>query len=101
MTAPTTEQAHLTPAERLYLAALAETERVLAEAQQAVGDEPALVQSWLAMQVARLRVGNATGPDYRAECARLQAICEQAHDRLLRGDRDGEILDMLETAWKG
>ncbi len=61
MTAPATDQAHLTPAERLYYAALAETERVLAEAQEAVGDEPVLVVRWLAMQVARLRVGvNAT-----------------------------------------
>lgn len=55
--------AHLTAEERLYYAALAETERVLAEAQDAVGDEAVLVMRWLAFQLARMRVGSKEGQE--------------------------------------
>lgn len=33
------------------------------------------------------------------EAARLLAICQNAHDRLLRGDDDSELLAILEQAW--
>ena len=60
MTAPATT-AHLTAEEQRYYAALAETERVLAEAQDAVGDEAVLVMRWLAFQLAKMRVGAKEG----------------------------------------
>lgn len=34
-----------------------------------------------------------------AEVYRLRMLCQTAHDRLLRGDSDRALLDMLETAW--
>jgi len=34
------------------------------------------------------------------EADRLRAICVAAHDRLLRGDTDAELLALLESAWK-
>ncbi len=36
-----------------------------------------------------------------AEVRRLRGICEHAHDRLLRGDSDREILEMLQRGWQG
>lgn len=33
------------------------------------------------------------------DAARLLAICQNAHDRLLRGDDDSELLAILEQAW--
>ena len=33
------------------------------------------------------------------DAARLLAICQNAHDRLLRGDDDSELLVILEQAW--
>lgn len=36
---------------------------------------------------------------YKEEVLRLSDICQRAHDRLLRGDEDAEILAMLEEAW--
>jgi hypothetical protein len=30
----------------------------------------------------------------------LRGVCERAHDRLLRGDSDREILDILQTGWQ-
>ena len=33
------------------------------------------------------------------EIDRLVGIITQAHDRLLRGDSDKELLDLLETGW--
>ena len=33
------------------------------------------------------------------EAARLMCICQNAHDRLLRGDDDSELLAILEQAW--
>ena len=33
------------------------------------------------------------------DAARLMAICQNAHDRLLRGDDDSELLAILEQAW--
>lgn len=36
-----------------------------------------------------------------AEIARLQSICVNAHDRLLRADSDQELLALLATAWEG
>ena len=38
---------------------------------------------------------------YAAESYRLEMICQNAHDRLLRGDTDKELLAILEEAWKG
>ena len=38
---------------------------------------------------------------YAAESHRLEMICQSAHDRLLRGDTDKELLAILEEAWKG
>ena len=38
---------------------------------------------------------------YAAESYRLEMICQNAHDRLLRGDTDKELLVILEEAWKG
>jgi len=38
---------------------------------------------------------------YAAESYRLEMICQSAHDRLLRGDSDKELLAILEEAWKG
>ena len=38
---------------------------------------------------------------YAAESYRLEMICQSAHDRLLRGDTDKELLAILEEAWKG
>lgn len=39
--------------------------------------------------------------DARAkEINRLMTICQTAHDRLLRGDQDAELLAILEAAWK-
>ena len=38
---------------------------------------------------------------YAAESYRLEMICQSAHDRLLRGDTDKELLVILEEAWKG
>ena len=37
---------------------------------------------------------------YAAESYRLEMICQSAHDRLLRGDSDKELLAILEAAWK-
>lgn len=34
------------------------------------------------------------------EIKRLQEICQNTHDRLLRGDSDVELMEMLEKAWK-
>lgn len=34
-----------------------------------------------------------------AERDRLSELCRHAHDRLLRGDSDKELLDLLEQAW--
>ncbi|MFC7302577.1 hypothetical protein [Cognatiluteimonas weifangensis] len=34
------------------------------------------------------------------EIERLEMICVSAHDRLLRGDEDAELLAILEKAWK-
>lgn len=34
------------------------------------------------------------------EIVRLRAICVTAHDRLLRGDSDDELLKHLQAAWK-
>ena len=39
--------------------------------------------------------------EYAAECYRLEMICQNAHDRLLRGDTEKELLAILEDAWKG
>jgi hypothetical protein len=36
----------------------------------------------------------------QTEAARLRAICVAAHDRLLRGGTDAELLALLESAWK-
>ena len=44
----------------------------------------------------RLAQQPAAVPD---EAARLLAICQDAHDRLLRGDDDSELLAILEQAW--
>lgn len=38
--------------------------------------------------------------DAELEIKRLQSIAQQAHDRLLRGDDDNELLSILEAAWK-
>lgn len=38
--------------------------------------------------------------DAEYEITRLQTIVSHAHDRLLRGDSDKELLDILELAWK-
>lgn len=38
---------------------------------------------------------------YAAESYRLEMVCQSAHDRLLRGDSDKELLAILEEAWKG
>jgi hypothetical protein len=38
---------------------------------------------------------------YAAESYRLEMICQNAHDRLLRGDTEKELLAILEDAWKG
>jgi len=38
---------------------------------------------------------------YAAESYRLEMICQSAHDRLLRGDTEKELLAILEDAWKG
>lgn len=38
-------------------------------------------------------------PGVPDEAARLLAICQNAHDRLLRGDDDSELLAILEQAW--
>ncbi len=35
----------------------------------------------------------------RQECERLRLLCQSAHDCLLRGDEDKELLEMLEQAW--
>jgi hypothetical protein len=35
------------------------------------------------------------------EIVRLTHIAEQVHDRLLRGDSDKELLELLETTWQG
>ena len=35
-----------------------------------------------------------------AENDRLAMICQSAHDRLLRGDSDGQISDILAASWK-
>lgn len=35
-----------------------------------------------------------------AELDRLRAICVSAHDRLLRGDDDRELLALLATGWE-
>lgn len=51
------------------------------------GWRPALAV--LAAEVARLQV----------ERGRLLDLCTNAHDRLLRGDSDAELLAMLESAW--
>lgn len=32
---------------------------------------------------------------------RLSAVCTNAHDRLLRGDSDIELMDLLRTGWAG
>ena len=37
----------------------------------------------------------------RADVSRLLGICQSAHDRLLRGDSDDELLALLEQSWKG
>jgi hypothetical protein len=34
-----------------------------------------------------------------AEVDRLLGICTAAHDRILRGDSDRELMDLLATAW--
>lgn len=44
----------------------------------------------------RLAQQPAAVPD---ESARLMCICQNAHDMLLRGDDDGELLAILEQAW--
>jgi len=36
----------------------------------------------------------------QAEVSRLALICQSAHDRLLRGDDDHALLEILEQAWK-
>lgn len=41
----------------------------------------------------------ATIDDGAREIERLLAICQNAHDRLLRGDDDSELLAILEQAW--
>jgi len=38
---------------------------------------------------------------YATESYRLEMICQNAHDRLLRGDTEKELLAILEDAWKG
>ena len=38
---------------------------------------------------------------YAAESYRIEMVCQSAHDRLLRGDSDKELLAILEEAWKG
>lgn len=43
---------------------------------------------------------HAEPQDSEAEIKRLQAICVSAHDRLLRGDDDNELLALLATAWE-
>ncbi len=48
-------------------------------------------------EISQLRAGNA---NLRREVSRLQNICVMAHDRLLRGDEDAELLAILERAWK-
>jgi len=41
----------------------------------------------------------ATIDEAAREIERLMAICQNAHDRLLRGDDDSELLAILEQAW--
>jgi hypothetical protein len=36
-----------------------------------------------------------------AEIDRLKEICQTAHARLLRGDSDADLLELLETSWQG
>lgn len=36
-----------------------------------------------------------------AEIERLKSICQSAHDGLLRGDDDRELLGLLAQAWEG
>lgn len=38
--------------------------------------------------------------DCAFEITRLQNICEQTHDRLLRGDSDKALLELLRRSWK-
>ncbi len=35
-----------------------------------------------------------------AEIDRLKEICQTAHDRLLRGDSDAELMELLATSWQ-
>ena len=37
---------------------------------------------------------------YAEEAHRVIHICENVHDRLLRGDSDKELMVLLEAAWK-
>ena len=56
----------------------------------------ARLQAGLAVTMASLEAA----PALLAEVARVTEICRAAHDGLLRGDDDRELLALLETAWK-
>ena len=63
---------------------LVELLRIAAQIHREIGGQSALA---------------ATIDEAAREIERLLAICQNAHDRLLRGDDDSELLAILEQAW--
>jgi hypothetical protein len=71
-------------------------------------DEARKIASELAIQAERLRKGRDEAKealqilaDYtKNEIKRLRMICQHAHDRLLRGAPDNDLLLILEKSWK-
>ena len=55
----------------------------------------------LADAIAILESETRWADKYAAESHRLEMICQDAHDRLLRGDSDKDVMAILEEAWKG
>ena len=63
---------------------LVERLRIAAQIHREIGGQSALA---------------ATIDEAARDIERLACICENAHDRLLRGDDDSELLAILEQAW--
>jgi hypothetical protein len=61
--------------------------------------KPDLLMEWLKERAQN----DANGEMYAEaenEITRLLGICVMAHDRILRGDSDSELLKYLQTAWR-
>jgi hypothetical protein len=65
--------------------------------RQVIDVEQSLLSAAICQKLVEL--GWTPPGEYKEEVLRLMLICQAAHDRLLRGDDDTELLAILAEAW--